>query len=78
VEKLLNYPPQCTVTKIRNFIKGVNKFLNHRKFQQFLFDHNATYTDVPLHSKVRSKVHSKLHSKVGLVQGNVTKTFCNT
>lgn len=42
-----------TVTKIINFIKGGHKFLSHRKFQQFLVDHNAAYTDVPLHCEVR-------------------------
>ncbi|RLU25501.1 hypothetical protein DMN91_001657 [Ooceraea biroi] len=41
------------VTKITNFIKGGNKFLLHRKFQQFLREHNAAYTDVPLHYAVR-------------------------
>lgn len=41
------------VTKIINFIKGGNKFLSHRKFQQFLAEHNAVYTDVPLYCEVR-------------------------
>ncbi|EFN87141.1 SCAN domain-containing protein 3, partial [Harpegnathos saltator] len=31
------------VTKIINFIKGGNKFLSHRKFQQFLAEHNAAF-----------------------------------
>ncbi|XP_036144913.1 general transcription factor II-I repeat domain-containing protein 2B-like [Monomorium pharaonis] len=42
-----------TVTKIINTIKGGQKFLSHRKFQQFLQKHNATYTDVPLYCEVR-------------------------
>ncbi|XP_067215683.1 protein FAM200A-like [Linepithema humile] len=42
-----------TVTKITNVIKGGNKFLSHRKFQHFLEEHNAVYTDVPLHCEVR-------------------------
>ncbi|XP_067214135.1 general transcription factor II-I repeat domain-containing protein 2A-like [Linepithema humile] len=42
-----------TVTKIINLIKGGHKFLSHRKFQQFLIEHNATYTDVPLYCEVR-------------------------
>lgn len=42
-----------TVTKIVNFIKGGNKFLSHRKFQHFLQEHNAAYTDVPLYCEVR-------------------------
>ncbi|KAL6421117.1 hypothetical protein ACFW04_014112 [Cataglyphis niger] len=45
----------CTkiVTKIINAIKGEHKFLNHRKFQSFLEEHNAIYKDIPLHSEVR-------------------------
>ncbi|XP_067216876.1 protein FAM200A-like [Linepithema humile] len=42
-----------TVTKITNVIKGGKKFLSHRKFQHFLEEHNAVYTDVPLHCEVR-------------------------
>ncbi|KYQ55832.1 General transcription factor II-I repeat domain-containing protein 2B [Trachymyrmex zeteki] len=42
-----------TVTKIINMIKGGHKFLSHRKFQQFLEEHNAVYTDVPLYCDVR-------------------------
>ncbi|XP_011872403.1 PREDICTED: general transcription factor II-I repeat domain-containing protein 2A-like, partial [Vollenhovia emeryi] len=42
-----------TVTKIINTIKGGHKFLSHRKFQHFLEEHNATYTDVPLYCEVR-------------------------
>ncbi|XP_024880519.1 general transcription factor II-I repeat domain-containing protein 2B-like [Temnothorax curvispinosus] len=42
-----------TVTKIINLIKGGHKFLSHRKFQHFLEEHNALYTDVPLHCEVR-------------------------
>lgn len=42
-----------TVTKVINLIKGGNKFLSHRKFQQFLIDHNAGYTNVPLHCEIR-------------------------
>ncbi|XP_070171334.1 protein FAM200C-like [Polyergus mexicanus] len=41
------------VTKIINAIKGGHKFLNHRKFQSFLEEHNAIYRDIPLHSEVR-------------------------
>lgn len=37
-----------TVTKIINIIKDGQKFLSHRKFQNFLKEHNALYTDVPL------------------------------
>ncbi|KAL6421408.1 hypothetical protein ACFW04_014196 [Cataglyphis niger] len=47
-----NYVPQI-VTKIINVIKGGHKFLNHRKFQSFLEEHNAIYKDIPLHSEVR-------------------------
>ncbi|XP_070170889.1 general transcription factor II-I repeat domain-containing protein 2-like [Polyergus mexicanus] len=39
------------VTKIINAIKGGHKFLNHRKFQSFLKEHNAIYKDIPLHSE---------------------------
>lgn len=42
-----------TVTKIINLIKGGQKFLSHRKFQHFLEEHNAIYTDVPLYCEVR-------------------------
>ncbi|XP_029160323.1 general transcription factor II-I repeat domain-containing protein 2-like [Nylanderia fulva] len=42
-----------TVTQIVNFIKGGHKFLSHRKFQHFLEEHNATYTDLPLYCEVR-------------------------
>ncbi|XP_067203780.1 general transcription factor II-I repeat domain-containing protein 2B-like [Linepithema humile] len=42
-----------TVTKITNVIKGGKKFLSHQKFQHFLEEHNAVYTDVPLHCEVR-------------------------
>lgn len=42
-----------TVTKIINAIKGGQKFLSHRKFQHFLQEHNAIYTDVPLYCEVR-------------------------
>lgn len=42
-----------TVTKIINIIKGGQKFLSHRKFQKFLEEHNALYTDVPLYCEVR-------------------------
>jgi len=42
-----------TVTKIINLIKGSNKFLSHRKFQLFLQEHNAVYTDIPLYCEVR-------------------------
>lgn len=42
-----------TVTKIINTIKGGHKFLSHRKFQHFLQEHNAIYTDVPLYCEVR-------------------------
>lgn len=42
-----------TVTKIINLIKGGHKFLTHRKFQLFLEEHNAIYTDVPLYCEVR-------------------------
>lgn len=42
-----------TVTKIINVIKGGHKFLSHRKFQLFLQEHNAIYTDVPLYCEVR-------------------------
>ncbi|XP_026827608.1 general transcription factor II-I repeat domain-containing protein 2A-like [Ooceraea biroi] len=42
-----------TVTKIINTIKGGLKFLSHRKFQLFLEEHNAIYTDVPLYCEVR-------------------------
>ncbi|EZA56071.1 General transcription factor II-I repeat domain-containing protein 2B [Ooceraea biroi] len=42
-----------TVTKIINLIKGGQKFLNHRKFQLFLHEHNAVHTDIPLHYPVR-------------------------
>lgn len=42
-----------TITKIVNLIKGGNKFLSHRKFQTFLEEHDAAYTDVPLHCEVR-------------------------
>lgn len=42
-----------TVTQIINLIKGGHKFLSHRKFQHFLEEHNAAYTDVPLHCEVR-------------------------
>lgn len=41
------------VTKIINAIKGGQKFLSHRKFQLFLQEHNAIYTDVPLYCEVR-------------------------
>ena len=41
------------VTKIINAIKGGNKFLNHRKFQSFLEEHNAIYKDIPLYCEVR-------------------------
>lgn len=41
-----------TITKIVNLIKGGNKFLSHRKFQTFLEEHDAAYTDVPLHCEV--------------------------
>lgn len=41
------------MSKIINLIKGGNKFLLHRKFQQFLAEHNAAYTDVPLYCEVR-------------------------
>jgi len=42
-----------TVTKIINAIKGGQKFLSHRKFQHFLEEHNAVYTDIPLYCEVR-------------------------
>jgi len=42
-----------TVTKIINTIKGGHKFLSHRKFQSFLEEHNAVYTDIPLYSEDR-------------------------
>jgi len=42
-----------TVTKIINAIKGGQKFLSHRKFQHFLEEHTAVYTDIPLYSEVR-------------------------
>lgn len=42
-----------TVTKIINLIKGGNKFLTHRKFQTFLQEHKAAYTDIPLYCEVR-------------------------
>lgn len=42
-----------TVTKIINVIRGGHKFLSHRKFQRFLEEHNALYTDVPLYCEVR-------------------------
>ena len=42
-----------TVTKIINVIKGGHKFLSHRRFQNFLEEHNALYTDVPLYCEVR-------------------------
>jgi len=35
-----------TVTKIINVIKDDQKLLSHRKFQNFLGEHNAIYTDV--------------------------------
>ena len=42
-----------TVTKIINVIKGGQKFLSHRKFQNFLGKYNAIYTDVPLYYEIR-------------------------
>jgi len=42
-----------TVTKVVNAIKGDQKFLSHRKFQHFLEEHNAAYTDIPLYCEVR-------------------------
>lgn len=42
-----------TVAKIINAIKGGHKFLNHRKFQSFLEEHNAVYKDIPLYCEVR-------------------------
>lgn len=41
------------IVKIINAIKGGHKFLNHRKLQSFLEDHNAMYKDIPLYCKVR-------------------------
>ncbi|XP_070519722.1 general transcription factor II-I repeat domain-containing protein 2A-like [Cardiocondyla obscurior] len=41
------------VTKIINTIKGGQKFLSHRKFQLFLQEHNAVYSDVPLYCETR-------------------------
>ncbi|XP_072753119.1 SCAN domain-containing protein 3-like [Anoplolepis gracilipes] len=41
------------VSKIINAIKDGHKFLNHRKFQFFLEEHNAIYTDLPLYCEVR-------------------------
>ncbi|KYM93968.1 hypothetical protein ALC62_15413 [Cyphomyrmex costatus] len=42
-----------SVTKIINLIKGDQKFLSHRKFRNFLEEHDAIYTDVPLYCEVR-------------------------
>ncbi|EZA59651.1 General transcription factor II-I repeat domain-containing protein 2B, partial [Ooceraea biroi] len=42
-----------TVTKIINAVKGGHKFLTHRKFQLFLQENNAVYTDIPLYCPVR-------------------------
>ena len=41
------------VSAIVNIIRGGNKAQRHRKFVQFLKDLNATYEDVPQHSKTR-------------------------
>ena len=41
------------VSAIVNIIRGGNKAQRHRKFFQFLKDLDATYEDVPLHSKIR-------------------------
>ncbi|KAG5316804.1 GTD2B protein, partial [Acromyrmex insinuator] len=40
----------CSVV---NIIKGSHKFLSHKKFQHFLEEYNAVYTDVPLYCEVR-------------------------
>jgi len=42
-----------TVIKIINAIKGDQKLLSRRKFQHFLEEHNAVYTDIPLYYEVR-------------------------
>ncbi|KYN03211.1 General transcription factor II-I repeat domain-containing protein 2A, partial [Cyphomyrmex costatus] len=42
-----------SVIKIINLIKGGQKFLFHRKFRNFLEEHDAIYTDVPLYCEVR-------------------------
>lgn len=40
------------VTKVTNLIRGGNRALSHRKFQQFLEDVNASYKDLLLHSDI--------------------------
>jgi hypothetical protein len=44
---------KAVVTKIKNFIRGGNRSLTHRKFLSFLEEMSSAYGDFLLHTKVR-------------------------
>jgi len=53
VGKSLNCAMQCKPSLKVNAIKGGQKFLLHRKFQDFLEEYNVVYTDIPLYCEIR-------------------------